>query len=289
MTRNGGKANWKGFKNISKRWKELWAICQEAHADNDKHFLIFLWRKLDDYLFYAGYYETRLKLIHWAFNVSKQDEKVLPWIFLALGEGEYFLTENRTRAFNRYRKALYIFKRNKDQLGIGYSLYELARLYRHSNNNVKALQSLRKALRISNSRKDKTLKAYCLNNIGKIYLAKGNFRNAEKKFNQSLEHWKNIKDVAMIGVTYRNIMQVHIRDIKKAYSYYNKALKLYKKIATSLEIAELKFEMSKILFSFNRRSEAESLLREAEVTFINARAKTFTSRINNLKLQYALI
>ncbi len=134
-------------------------------------------------------------------------------------------------------RALEIYNRLGDRLGLSHTFNNLGNLYWISGRLDKALEHYLKALEIQNEIDSRGDIASTLTNIGTVYCVKGDYNKGIEYFREALAIKEQIGDKGEIAVTWNNLglANLLIGDVSQAIEAYTHALTLNREIGDTLE------------------------------------------------------
>ncbi len=134
-------------------------------------------------------------------------------------------------------RALEIYNRLGDRLGLSHTFNNLGNLYWISGRLDKALDHYLKALDIQKEIDSRGDIASTLTNIGTVYCVKGDYSKGIEYFRDSLTIKEQIGDKGEIAVTWNNLglANLLIGDVSQAIEAYKHALSLNREIGDTLE------------------------------------------------------
>jgi tetratricopeptide (TPR) repeat protein len=154
--------------------------------------------------------------------------------FLKLSE-TYRRRAEWQNSFNYVKKALYLYRKNNDLIGLAKSLNILGTIYGEQGNFKSALQYFEKSLSTIGKSRDNEFKGKIEINLGIIHNILGNYDSALSYFNRALITYNNTTNLMRIAEIRHNIgfMQLNIQKTNLALKEFDKS------ISTSIKIGYL--------------------------------------------------
>ncbi len=155
---------------------------------------------------------------------------------------------NHPTAIADQLQALLIYQKEKDSIGIGNSLREVATIYWLEKNYDKALQYDMKALEIAQKQKNIDKISRALNNIGILLYDKQDYKKALTYYFQALKIAEQLQNKYMIGSTYHNIGETYVAvgDMSRGFEYLHKSLAIGRELNDKNFIANTLIVISEV-------------------------------------------
>ena len=158
-----------------------------------------------------------------------------------------------TLSLKEHQKALKLFEKQNDQLGIARTYNNIAIVHIFQENQLIGLDYFFSALKIAKKINDEYLLKRTLNNIGYVYQTQNEYTKAIEYFEKVVEIDSTIRNLRLLGHTYINLGRSYLKlnKIEKALWYHNKSLDANIKIKSELgktfsylALADLYFELA---------------------------------------------
>lgn len=156
------------------------------------------------------------------------DEKILADILNKLGE--YFrLSSNNSKAMNYFDKALLIYIKINDLMGLGNIYYRIGAIYFANGDRAKALEMFEKSLNFHEKAGDIKGQGYVYYGLGDIYYRNGDTANAVEMYDKALSLFSKSEDSSGQGSVYHRKGEIYLNtgDNSKAAEMYDQALALF--------------------------------------------------------------
>lgn len=164
-----------------------------------------------------------------------------------------------------YKKAIDIYEKSDNKIGLGRSYGNLAISYQMQSNFPQALFYQQKSLKLSEDSNNKTSQAYVLMNMGNTYEKLGDTIRSEQSFLKGMEIARalGIRNVELYG--YSNIASLYYKQKKwgKSYTYAIKATDLAKSMGDESIRAASMAKAALALMQNREYGNAEELATEA--------------------------
>ena len=177
---------------------------------------------------------------------NTKDSKHLSKLYFHLGQS-YFFVYSEDIAFKYYLKALNLYKKDNNEIGIAYCYNGIGTVYTKTNRKV-GLSYLNKSLALF--KKNKFYKGISTSYIN-IANATENTEESIVLYNKSIAALENHNDDYNMAVNYNNLgdCYIHLKEFDRAVDYLEKALVISEKMKSKplhallyLNIAEIKME-----------------------------------------------
>lgn len=177
---------------------------------------------------------------------NSKGSKLLSKLYFYLGQSYYFVYSEDI-SFKYYLKALNLYKKDKNEIGIAYCINGIGTIYSNTNRKV-GLKYLNKALEIFKEKKFYKGVATCYINIAN---ATDKYEESIALYNKSISVLKSNNDNYAIAVNYNNLgdCYIHLNELDRAISYFRKGLEISEKMDSKplhallyLNIAEVKLK-----------------------------------------------
>lgn len=145
---------------------------------------------------------------------------------------------NINKAMELLNKAEKIARTEKLDESLGYTINNLAIVYRAKGEYVKSKQLSQEALSLV---KGNSVKASTLNNIGACNRSLGLYEESLKNYLEALKIYEATNDLKEQGIVNNNIGMIYssLEMYDKAKTYHNKALSVYKKLSYKKGLSEV--------------------------------------------------
>ncbi len=152
---------------------------------------------------------------------STKDTKQLSKLNFYLGQS-YFYVYSDDIAFKYYLRALSLYKKDQNEVGMAYCYNGIGTIY-NKTNREEGLRYLKKSLALF--KKNSYHKGIAINYIN-IANALDDYHESIKMYNKSIEVLKQHKDGYNLAVNYNNLgdSYIHLEEFDKAIAYFEKAL-----------------------------------------------------------------
>jgi signal transduction histidine kinase len=173
-----------------------------------------------------------------------KDTKLLGKLNYYLAQSYFFVYSDDT-AFKYYLRALKLYKKDNNEIGIAYCYNGIGTVYTKSNTKV-GLDYLNRALALFKKINYRKGIATCYINIAN---AKEDFNESIVLYNKSIAVLKPVRDDYTLAVNYNNLgdCYIHLNEYDRAISYFEKALAISEQMRSKplhallfLNIAEVK-------------------------------------------------
>ena len=189
--------------------------------------------------------------------------------------GVYEVLKETDKALYYYNKALHHAQKSRNDKTMNWIYNNLGNIYLFDKKNAdKGIELYLKSLQLSEKIKDTSEINYTRLNLGWAYFCKEEYEKgfSEIEFVKKHPKFSADADSQLILNTLYGIYYSHIKDIKKADYYFDKAIKIGEQNDKSLELAETYNQYSNHLFSIGNYkqayliSEKEKILQKAIFT-----------------------
>ncbi|AEA47010.1 tetratricopeptide repeat protein [Archaeoglobus veneficus] len=124
-------------------------------------------------------------------------------VLLELGRLECHLG-NTVQAAGRYHECLRLFRKVKDRLGIGRTLYCIALLHLERGNMEKAEETLKECLQFAEECRNQWLTASCYSTMARLYFERGEYDKAIEMSLEAFDLFSETGDADGMGRTLQN-------------------------------------------------------------------------------------
>lgn len=189
-------------------------------------------------------------------------------------QGVYF------QAIELFKKLLPLYKKKKNNFGIGRSLLQIGLCHRLANQNKEALTAFKETIEFSKKIGDLDRQGYTFREIGTVYLNDDKFVQAKKWFEKSVKIFENSDDVSNYGMSLARLglTQMHLENYAQAEKLMLKGLGLIKKnqhwffeVTTDYFLGKFYFYQKKYQKSIQYLEDAENILNSQKQTDIQTR------------------
>ncbi|MCB0805945.1 MAG: tetratricopeptide repeat-containing sensor histidine kinase [Bacteroidales bacterium] len=197
--------------------------------------------QIDDYSNSIEYYYRVFNL----YNIAG-DEINSARTLLHIGHN-YYQECKYIKAKDYYERALLIFKRNQEFIGVAESLKSIAMILAHWGEYDKALKRNQEALSFCQDLGDKHSTASIFFSIGTIYQELGDLAGANSNFHKSLHLYEELNDLTSIVMTICHIGDVYLKSGSpaEALEYYIRADMISSKTTDKKLNAEVAYNIGK--------------------------------------------
>lgn len=238
-----------------------------------------------------GKYNQAIERLKKAGNSFNQTNHWKQYIDCQNKIGEYMVRQGQLDEALNICKNTQAYLKNKTEKALlqqGDVLNVLGEVYLNKGQNDLALENFQKALKIYNDTKNDKGKALCLSNLGLVYWNTGNKGLALEYQQKALALRKSLysEQHPEVAASYNNLGLIYSQEKpEQAYTYYEKALEIYKKGNRPLKVANLYNNMAIIKQGERNFLEALDLFDEV----LKIRKKIYSDQHPNVAFVYTNI